>query len=426
METINDKLFTQPSCKFKFLSKEGFNIPKFYDLNTYDDVINVIKNKSSAESVFKIKGIVQEVDEYSDELPSVYFDFVNTKRTILNKILWVLNVDGVLIPTAKFDVVTIDGSKYSTCSLNNALYLESLIINDKLAIGDEIIIVLKDDNIPYILGVSTHNGGAEIDMPNTCPSCKEKFEIFNSKIICNNTKCNSKVVYVLENYLELLNDEIFTKPLLLKLINEYNINSIHDLKCLNENEISKFSTDALDIVHLLKQVHKVSKNQFLNLLQPPNNGVRVMSHIIDTTPLSVLLDTNTLPSDIFDISIVDATSQEALTVALQQQLNTIQLNAKYFNIDGTISTNSIEGKIFCFTNTMKEKSMKDYKEMVVEAGGVIGNITQKLDFLVSNELEEKTTKFNNVVKVNNKLYNGGKTHSINVLTEQELIKLMEQ
>ncbi len=428
METINNKLFTQPSCKFKFLSKEGFNIPKFYeDLNTYDDMVNLIKDKSKINSMFEIKGLVQESNEYDEDndITSIYFDFDNIFETILTDVTWTLNTNGIYLPIAHFNSIKINDKQFNTASFKNVAYLESLIVQQNLTIGDTILVVLKDDNIPYILKVSNNNNnGEQIIMPTVCPQCNTNFEIFNAKITCNNLSCDSKVLDVLDNFITLLNNEYITPSLIKSVVSKFNVSSIDDLKQLSVEDIATISKDASLIHDILNNRHTVSKIQFLNLLQPSNNGIRVMSHIIDNTPIEVLLNDSTEPKDLFDISILDVKSKEAIEEALQLQLNTIRINAKHFDIEGnTIS--KIDGKIFCFTNTMIEKSMKEYEASIKDMGGIIGNVTQKLDYLISNERAKKSTKYKKVVDTNNKLYNSGKTHSINILTEEQFKNLME-
>jgi hypothetical protein len=75
---------------------------------------------------------------------------------------------------------------------------------------------------------------------------------------------------------------------------------------------------------------------------------------------------------------------------------------------------------------MKENTIKYYSKIITDNGGIISNVTQKLDYLISNESNEKTTKYKKVVEINNKLYNTGKTHAINVLLEKELITILEK
>jgi len=423
MKTINNELFSQQSCNFKFLAKEGFNTPKYYELDTFDDFENLIIDNLNTHDDLGVDGFVQELEEFNENTPlKIYFNYDSVVQSTLTDVVWIPNPSGELIPTAVFEEVVIGDISYTSCSLKNMAYLEKLITSKKMMIGDVVHITLRDNNIPIIIGVATHNNKVNIEVPSKCPVCEDTLDLINSKFVCSNRNCSVKIKDILLNYFELINHKMFDDSLLLTMVKDFDVTSITDLKNISESDINKMK-DGADIFTILHTKQTINKQQLINLTQPINNGVGVIGYFMSNTDTEVLLDTNTTATDIIDISMVDDSAREELTTAINSQLATIRENSKFFNIEG-LSVNTLNNNIFCLTNTMKHGTMKHYEKLIVESGGRIGAVSMKLHFLVTNEKDN--TQYNKVVETNTKLYNNGKAHSIHVIDESELLKMMEK
>ncbi|RLC45037.1 MAG: hypothetical protein DRH57_08705, partial [Candidatus Cloacimonadota bacterium] len=131
----------------------------------------------------------------------------------------------------------------------------------------------------------------------------------------------------------------------------------------------------------------------------------------------------TIANDIVDIDMVDESSRDNLIKAISNQLAAIRENSILFDIADNL-TNVLDNHIFCLTNTMKKATMKKYESLIIENGGRIGTVSMKLNFLVTNKINN--TKYKKAVETNTKLYNSGKTHSITIIDENELLKMMEK
>jgi DNA ligase (NAD+) len=318
--------------------------------------------------------------------------------------------------------VSIEGKSYSSCSLKNTAYLAELITNRKMMIGDIIHIIMKDTNIPIVIGVAVHNNETDITIPSNCPSCNSQLHLINHKFICNNQKCPIKIKDILINYFELANIGRFDETMIFALIEKFNITSVADLKSVNKNEILKFQ-DGEDIFRLLNTKQTISKQQLIDLSQPINIGIGVIGHFMSNLDINLLLDERTNADDVIDLSMVDEDSKEELKSTINYQLEIIRKNSKHFKIKDLI-TNSLNNATFCLTNTMKKDTMKNYEKKIIENGGRIGSVSMKLDFLVTNKTNN--TKYNKVINLNTKLYNKGNTHSIHIIDESELLKMMEK
>jgi len=423
MKTINKELFSQQSCNFKFLAKEGFNTPKYYELETYDDFENIIIDHLNTHKSLGVSGFVQEVEEYTETAAeNVFFSYDNIYTTKLTEIVWVSNPSGEIIPTGIFEEISIENKSYTSCSLRNVAYLEKLITSKKMAIGDEIHIVLRDENIPSIIGVAKNNNGDEIAVPTACPVCETTLQLVNYKFVCGNDDCSNKVTFILMNYFELLNDSKLTSKLLTQLVNDFGVTSISDLKALTVAEIGHLPDSNL-ILEILSKKQTIDKHQLIHLTQPKNNSIGVIGHFMNVADISQLLNTTTTVEDIIDITMVDESSRSELIKAVNNQLVAIRENSQFFNVEGN-NSNTLNNHIFCLTNTMKKDTMKHYEKLIVENGGRVGAVSMKLNFLVTNEIDN--TKYKKVVETNTKLYNNGKTHSITIIDESDLLKMMEK
>ena len=255
-----------------------------------------------------------------------------------------------------------------------------------------------------------------------CPVCESSLTVVNYKFVCSNNVCSVKVKDILANYFELLNHKSFDSKLLITLVKDFNIASISDLKKLTKSKIKKLNNSDI-IVDTLNTTQTITKDQLINLIQPKNNGIGVIRHFMDNTDIEVLLNSNTTAENIIDISMVDDSSREELIEAINKQLDSIRETSKFFTIEG-LSNNTLNNRIFCLTNSMKKDTMKHYEQLITNNGGRIGTVSMKLDFLVTNT--DDNTKYRKVVETNTKLYNSGKTHSIIIIDESDLLKMMEK
>ena len=133
--TLNSSIFEKPSCKFKFLQREGFHVPNFYNIEKTDDVVALYTRymteiRDGLE--YDIDGLVQEVDDFDaqEELgyqpnglipkfaTSIKFDSVGA-TTRLKDIRWTCGMTGRIIPTAIFEPVELMGVVIQKATLHN-------------------------------------------------------------------------------------------------------------------------------------------------------------------------------------------------------------------------------------------------------------------------------------------------------------------
>lgn len=128
------------------------------------------------------------------------FKFAREKAlTEFQDALWETSRHGKLAPRAKLKPVDVGGANVSLCTLFNAKF----VVDAKLRVGDEVEI--EREVIPYFLGKRKDNGGQQVVLPTTCPSCghpvvweEPNDKGVSSDLICPNfAACPAQ----LENYL---------------------------------------------------------------------------------------------------------------------------------------------------------------------------------------------------------------------------------
>jgi DNA ligase (NAD+) len=171
MKVINNAIFEKPSCKFKFLQREGFHTPNFYEVNDIIEVLNIYKDYMKTkrdELSYDIDGLVEEVNDYDtqDEMgydpkglkpkfaTAIKFDSV-ASITPLKSIRWTVGMTGRIIPTCIYEPIDIMGVTVTKSTMHNFEFLENAIKNEGLKIGSECIVIRSGDVIPKFLGVKT-------------------------------------------------------------------------------------------------------------------------------------------------------------------------------------------------------------------------------------------------------------------------------
>ncbi len=171
MQILNSAIFEKPSCKFKFLQREGFNVPNYYELTTIDEVLALYKKymQSTRDKLeYDIDGLVQEVNDFDAQkelgwqpnglnpkfATAIKFDS-SSGITTLREIVWSVGTTGRIIPVAIFDPIDIMGVTISKCTMHNYEFLETEINKNGLQIGSQIIIIRANDVIPKYLGVKS-------------------------------------------------------------------------------------------------------------------------------------------------------------------------------------------------------------------------------------------------------------------------------
>lgn len=450
--SINKAVFEKPSCKFKFLQREGFNTPNYYEFKHPKEVLVLYKEymKTRRDSLnYDIDGLVQEVNNFNSQeilgyqpnglnpkfATSIKFDSLGAITQLLG-IRWSVGTTGKIIPTGIFVPVEILGSTIKKATFHNIDFLEKLINIEKLKIDSDCIIIKSGDVIPRMMGVKKSGNGAEIEIITHCPVCDSKLNRFSVDLICENMKCPAKIQGIFTNMFNTLDIKGISEKFIEKATEIYNITTIDELMRLSIEEIEhlpgfakKSAQKAYEAIH---SVTEVSPEQFFALLNIPNQGVRVFENLFSGFPMEKLLDENFKPSDILNIKGIAEKSANAIHNGIQANLERLRENAEWFTIKKKKNTSNVNhntkfiGKSFCITGTLNNGTRKDYETLIKDSGGKIAGVSKTLDFLVTNDNDTSSSKMKKTIELNSKFHNEGIDKRIIIISEEKLISMMEE
>lgn len=447
--SLNSAIFDKPSCKFRFLQREGFNVPNYYELDSVDLLLHLYKTYMTGkrdELVYDIDGLVQEVDDFDAQkqlgfqpnglnpkfATSIKFDSMSVV-TKLKSIRWTVGMTGRIIPTGIFEPADIMGVTVEKASLHNFEFLENLIKKEKLKIASECIIIRSGDVIPRMMGVKTSGDGEEIEIIDTCPECNSLLRRFSVDLVCENLTCPAKTKGIFNNMFTTLDIKGVSEKFVEKATEMYGITTIDELMKLSVDDMEKLpgfarksAEKAYEAIH---SVTEVTPEQFFALLNIPNQGVRVFENLFSQYPMEKLLDVNFKPQDILNTKGIAEKTANAIYDGIQNNLDRLRENATWFTIvkknivDNTENhKEEMKGKVFCITGTLNNGTRTEYENKIKALGGIIGAVNKKLNYLVTNDGETNSSKMKKTLEINDELKETDK--KILIITEEQLISMM--
>lgn len=451
--TLNSAIFETPSCKFRFLQREGFNVPNYYELLDGGEVLHLYKMYMSTkrdELDYDIDGLVQEVDDFDSQkelgyqpnglnpkfMTSIKFDSMGG-ITKLRDIRWTVGMTGRIIPTGIFDPVDLMGVTIEKASLHNYEFLENLIKKENLRIGSDCVIIRAGDVIPRLMSVKTAGDGEQIKIIDTCPECGTKLNRFSVDLVCENMACPAKTKGIFNNMFTTLDIKGVSEKFVEKAVEVYDISTIDDLMRLTVDQIEKLpgfarksAEKAYEAIH---SVTEVTPEQFFALLNIPNQGVRVFENLFSQFPMEKLLDENFKPEDLLDTKGIAEKTATAIHDGIQANLDRLRENAEWFTIikkkspglDTSVHKTNMVGKSFCITGSLNNGTRSDYENKIKMSGGVVASVTKKLDYLVTNDTDTGSSKMKKAIEINDEFINSGMDKRIIIINEEQLIKMME-
>lgn len=278
----------------------------------------------------------------------------------------------------------------------------------------------------------------DIIIPNNCPECDSKLNRFSVDLVCENMGCPAKTKGIFSNLFNTLDIKGLSDAFIEKVTEKYEITTIAQLMQLTVTDFEQLdgfakrsAQKAYDAVHSVKEV---SPEQFFALLNIPNQGVRVFENLFSQFPMEALLDENFKPSDVLNIKGIAEKSAIAIHEGVQANLDRLRENAEWFTIkkkqveviDTTSHSSKMVGKSFCITGALVHGKRKDYENKIKDAGGKTGSVTKTLDYLVTNDTDTSSSKMKKTLDLNDKNHNAGIDKRILIITEDDLIEMMEK
>ena len=335
---------------------------------------------------------------------------------------------GSVTPVGKIDPVALSGVTVSSLSLFN----EEVIREKDLKIGDQVLIERAGDVIPYIvkpLAELRTGGETAIVFPTLCPVCGHRLEKPEEEAVwrCVNINCPAQVV---ERIIHFASKDAMD----IRSFGDANTRKFFELGFLKDlpgiyhlpfDRIRELEGFGQKSVSNLQSAIETSKQQPLHRLifglgirYVGETTAKVLStavgHLKDFAGFSVE-DLQNLE----DVGPKVATSVHQFfhnpdNLVMLDKLEELGLNLKS-NKSSQATGGNLNGQTFLFTGTLSRLKRSEAEGMVEQQGGkLLAGVSSKLNFLVVGE------------DAGSKLEKAKKLPSVQILTEDEFIRLIEK
>jgi DNA ligase (NAD+) len=333
---------------------------------------------------------------------------------------------GSITPVAKIDPVPLSGVTVSSISLFN----EDVVREKDVRIGDHVLIERSGDVIPYIVkALADLRTGNEqpIVFPTVCPKCEHPLEKPEGEAVwrCVNPYCPAQVVERIIHFAskDAMDIRSFGDANVRKFYDEGFLKDIPGIYRLPFDKIRALEGFGEKSVSNLQTAIENSRQQPLHRLIF-GLGIRYVGETtakILATSVAHLLDFERFSledlQNLEDVGPKVASSVHGFfhnpdNLHLLRDLEALGLNLKSLK-STTESNGNLNGQTFLFTGTLTRLKRSAAEEAVEANGGkLLSGVSSKLNFLIVGE------------DAGSKLEKAKKIPSIQILTEDEFIKLL--
>ena len=430
---IEPFIFKKQSDFLKKLSDWGFktNTHNFLAKNFQeieDQYKKIEKIRSNLD--YDIDGLVVKIDDLSlqsrlgntSNSPrwAIAYKFSSVKAiTKINEIIIQVGRTGALTPVAKVEPVTVGGVVVSNATLHN----EEEILRKDIRVGDHVTIQRAGDVIPQVVSVDLKKRGRnskKFIFPTRCPCGSDTIKEINintkkmdavRRCLDKENKCQfiakeklkhfvSKDAFNIEGLGKKVIDQFWDLSLIKEPSNIYNLDykkietlegwgklSVNNLK----SAIDKSSQVLLDkfiyslgIRHIGQENAKLLGNFFRSITK--------LIELFNTSKQENLL------KNIAELDGIGSAQLKSLKEFFSKKKNEKELSSltKYLKIENSKAINKdgkLSGKTIMFTGGFEKISRSEAKSLVEENGGkVLGNISSKLNILVTGDSKPTKSK----------------------------------
>jgi len=358
---------------------------------------------------------------------AIAFKFKARQATsTLRRVEFQVGRTGSITPVAKIDPVPLSGVTVSSISLFN----EDVVKEKDLMIGDQVLVERAGDVIPYIVKplaeVRTGNE-TPIVFPTKCPVCEHPLVKPEGEAVwrCVNINCPAQVV---ERIIHFASKDAMD----IRSFGDANVRKFYELGFLKDipgiyrlpyEKIQALEGFGSKSVSNLQSAIDTSRQQPLHRLIF-GLGIRYVGETTAKTLAAAVGDLREFAGysleslqNLEDVGPKVATSVYQFfhnpdNLHLLEELESLGLNLKSQKSTATAGGN-LNGQTFLFTGTLNRLKRSEAEETVEKNGGkLLSGVSSKLNYLVVGE------------DAGSKLEKAKKIPSIQILTEDEFIKLM--
>ena len=408
-----------------------------------------ILEEKRKEIEFDIDGIVYKVNNFDLQKRLGYA--ANAPRwAIAHKFLanssisQVLNIEiqvgrtGALTPVAKIKPVNIGGVIVSNATLHN----EDEINRKDIRVGDFVAVERAGDVIPHVISADLSKRKKESKkfiFPNNCPSCGSKtIKDFNEttkkqdavrRCASEGYECEKIAIEKIKHFIskDAFNIEGFGKRIVENFWHLELVKLPQDIFYLDYKKIKKIegwgNQSVSNLKHSIEEKKKISLEKFifsLGIRHIGQENAKILSRHLKSSDNFFKLYKNTNMKDLINIDGIGETQIKSIKNFFLNKTNLKVLSElkkilKITNVASINKSGSLKNKTFMLTGKLNGMSRAEAKSIIEKnSGKIISNVNKKLDYLIIGE--KPTAK-----KINN-----AKDLSINIITQEEWIKMLNK
>ena len=423
----------------QYLKSLGFPVSKHatYCKNFNELILQLDKwNDLREEIPYEIDGIVIKIDDLmlaenlgfvgKDPRGAIALKFpAQEVSTQLNDIGVNVGRTGVLTPFAILEPVEVGGVVVKQATLHNF----DFIAERDIRIGDRVMIKRAGDVIPYVIGpIVDARKGKEIPYtpPDKCPVCNQEIEKLDGEVAwyCVNSSCPAQLIRNLEHFVsrQAIDIEGLGIKIVEQLVNSGLIRDMADLYALNEEQLIKLEgfadKKAKKIIESIEKSKNSPLNKVINAL-----GIHGIGESASQELAQRYEDINSLRAASIDelmaIEGFGPNMAESITDWFKIEKNNKMIEKLYtFGVrprpivHSNPQSDTLSGKRFVVTGTLKRFSRNSIKSYITENGGkVVDSVSTKTDFLVLGE--NPGSKYEQALKL-----------GIQILSEDDLAEMV--
>ncbi|NBI31275.1 NAD-dependent DNA ligase LigA [Chengkuizengella marina] len=422
----------------RFLKENQFKVnPYIHFIDHLDNVMKELENIEQMKSTldYLIDGAVikiadmktREVLGYTEKFPrwAIAYKFkAEEATTILEEVMWEVGRTGKITPVAKVSAVDIGGVTVQRATLNNEGDIERKSL--KYALGSEVYIRRSNDVIPEILGkVTEENDGAEITIPNVCPSCGTELVKKGAHLFCENQLgCKPQLIGRMRHFAsrDAMDIDTLSIKTITQLYEEREVRDPADLYDLTFDDLidlERFGEKkATNLLEAIENSKTKDLTHFLYALGIPNTGITTTKLIAEhyknlENVMSATQEQLVELHDVGDIvaeSIVSFFQNPIIKTSIERMLAAGVHPQSKVEQKEEIKDNIFKDKTVVITGTLQELGRKEAAILLETLGAkVTGSVSKNTDYLIAGE------------KAGSKLKKATDL-GIQVLNEMELLK----
>ena len=405
--------------------------------------------KKRKEIEFDIDGVVYKVNDFNLQRRLGFA--ANAPRWAIahkfsanSSISKILNIEiqvgrtGALTPVAKIKPVNIGGVVVSNATLHN----EDEIERKDIRVGDVVTVERAGDVIPHVISVNFSkrtNESKQFIFPNKCPSCGSKtIKDFNEitkkqdavrRCLSEGYECEKIAIEKLKHFVskDALNIDGFGKKIVENFWQLKLINLPQDIFNLDYEKIKILegwgNQSTSNLKYSIEDKKKISLEKFIFALGIRHIGQensKLLSRHLKTAENFFNLSVNTDIKELVNIDGIGETQIRSLKSFFLNKTNLKVLSElkKILKIPNVAQINrdgALKNKTFMLTGKLHGISRAEAKSLIEQnSGRIISNVGKKLNYLIIGE------------KPTNKKVNDAKDLDINIITQDEWIKMLNK